>query len=413
MGPRYLPTPEDAARLVLGEAGESSFCDDFERRREDLADAVRGARVLFIGGAGTIGLSALSKVIRLGPALIHVVDISENALAEVARRLRSASAGGSLPSLRLTPLDYGSPLMDRLIREQGPFDLVMNFAALKHVRSEKSELALLRLLEVNYLGMVHLLESLSRWHAHAEPRVFSISTDKAADPVSAMGASKRLMEGVLFSPDFGHGSARRFSARFANVAFSAGSLPESWLLRLQRGEPLVCPEHTRRFFVSPASAGCLCVMATLLMESGRVAVPSEAAGVEEMDLTELAERTLSIVGLKAVWTNDEDEARQSVAQHSAAGRYPILLTQRDTAGEKEREKFIGAGESTGASAVRSLDWVQPVPLSSRLLRGLADTVRAEVGESGRLTKRDLIAAMGRVLPVFDHLETGVGLDDRM
>ncbi|MBE3143110.1 MAG: polysaccharide biosynthesis protein, partial [Planctomycetes bacterium] len=261
----------DLAWIATGRK-RSMFQEDYDACRPAIQEAICDRRVLIIGGAGSIGSATIRQILPFRPRALHVVDIDENGLAELVRDLRCSRLVHDQSELRLLPLDYGSPIMHRFLGDQEPYDMIMNFAAVKHVRSEKDIYSVLHMFETNVLKMYRFLQWASG--CHGSVNFFSVSTDKAANPVNLMGASKRLMEHVMFSAlPYRHPPTKVTSARFANVAFSNGSLLQSWINRLQKGQPIVVPAKTRRYFISSIEAGQLCLLAGCYCPNGFVLIP--------------------------------------------------------------------------------------------------------------------------------------------
>jgi len=401
-------SPIEAAARSFPSGGP--IMKDFEAFVPDLARMTHGSRVLVIGGAGTIGSASLRALLSGRAKAISVVDTNENGLAELTRDIRNREWAAPLPELEFVPLDYGSPIMERYLDDRD-FDFVLNFAALKHVRSEKNAWSSLQLLHVNVLSLMALIRALDRGGL-GPSRIFSVSTDKAADPANLMGASKRIMEAVLLERSLGAPDATRTSVRFANVAFSAGSLLESWTLRMLRQQPLACPADTRRFFISSDESGMLCTLAAFGLRDQTVGVPSSEAGVRELGLEAVVRSFLAEQGLEALVVESEQEARR-IAAAPPRGRYPLLLTPRDTIGEKQAEQFVGANETQAPSPMRSLDTVVPSPIDmkclERLERELLDMERGEVTAS----KEAVVASISAVVESLQHIDSRRGLDERM
>jgi len=404
LGPDSMSNLE---KLVVGR--EEDLCaQDVSTRSREIRDRIEGARVLVIGGAGSIGATTLQLVVSYRPSAVDVVDLDENGLAEVVRDLRARSEELPVDEIRFLPLDYGSPLMHRLLTTARPYDLVLNFAAMKHVRSEKDELSLLQLLDTNLVKQRHFRDWL-RQHGNSA-RYFAVSTDKAANPSSMMGASKRLMEDVIFDGLAGRNTT---SARFANVAFSNGSLLQSWLIRLSKGQPMVAPRETRRYFVTLREAGEICLLAACCSPDQHVAIPRLDPAKHLRRLEDLASEVCAFFGFEPAVFADENEARYSVRRELARGRYPILLTRLDTSGEKPYEEFVAAGESVVEIEMHSLLAVRhTAPLYD--LRELLDEIERLVTDSSpAVRKEDLVARFEAVLGHFRHVETGRNLDQRL
>ncbi len=389
---------------------ESYFAADLARNDAVLRAAVAGRRFLVIGAAGSIGSSTLARLADYGPASLHAVDQDENALAELVRHLRSRPQRLSVPDFRALPLDYGGSIMRQWLASQPAYDGVLNFSAMKHVRSEKDAYSLLRILETNVIKLARFLSWL-REYGH-DRAFFSVSTDKAANPTSLMGASKRIMEHAMFS-HIGNARAVR-SARFANVAFSNGSLLQAFLVRLERQQPLAAPRDTKRYFVSPRESGEICLLAALAIPSATIAVPALDPEKDLIELSGVAERLLLRRGLQPVHYDDEAAAVANVQAELARGRYPLLLTPLDTSGEKPYEEFVGAGESLvdlgNLSALRGVPYL---PAAEGALDAFIAEIEAAMQAAEALSKADLVAAMARMVPQMRHVETGKSLDNRV
>jgi FlaA1/EpsC-like NDP-sugar epimerase len=411
-------TPLD--RDVVGRT-RSFFADDLDACAAELTDAVANSRILVIGGAGSIGSNTLRTLMHFEPATVHVIDHNENGLAELVRGLRSAPDLPPIRDLLTLPFDYGAaPFRLWLESNTTAYDYVLNFAALKHVRSEKDPFSVLAMLETNVLHLDALSRLLS---ARRSPdRVFSVSTDKAANPSSMMGATKRLMEHALFLPTQPwDGDTRISSARFANVAFSNGSLLQSWQNRLAARQPLACPEETRRFFVSLEESGHLCTLAGLLGGDRALTVPALHPADHLVLLTDVVEKFLAFHGLTPYPTRDQAEAAGKVEELAATGRWPVLLTALDTAGEKPYEEFVGANETVSDSRFGTLREVGYAPPSDPSAFGDLVTELRSLLTPGGGTRQvavtdELVKSMiARVEPSFaeTHRASTKSLDQRM
>lgn len=377
----------------------SPFAGSLAASSSRMEDLFFGSRILVTGGGGFIAGQALRLVLPFQPAKVVVADIGENSLAELVRDLR---AEGAIPDrTRFEPrlVDVVGPLLPRLFREDGPFDVVLAFAAAKHVRSERDPVSALHMLNVNVNGTYRVAAEAFAANPHCQ--VFVVSTDKAADPSSFMGASKRLMEMIVlgYMPS-------ATTTRFANVAFSSGSLLESWLIRLGRGQVLPVPADTERFLVSPREAGELCVMACLA-PGGSIAVP-EPGVLNSILLTEALERLMSHLGLEASIVESAEPLGQAVEMGSVR---PVLITPRDTSGEKAAEVFVGAGEKQvgwlpGISVVRS-------SLDGAAAAEFAQWVERSLGSDPGPDLAEIAVELGRAVPEFRHAGSRLRLDDRV
>ncbi|MBP5689550.1 MAG: polysaccharide biosynthesis protein [Bacteroidales bacterium] len=386
---------------------ESLFLPDLEAHRAELAGEVEGRSVLVIGGAGSIGSQYIRQVLRFRPASLTVVDLSENGLALLTRDLRSTEGMYVPEDYKTYALDFADPIFVKMFRERGGFDMVANFSAHKHVRSEKDRYSVEALICNNDIKAKGLLDLLSEY----PPRhFFCVSTDKAAGPVNIMGASKRLMEDLIMA------YSDRFkvtTARFANVAFSQGSLPASFLDRLASKQPLVAPADVRRYFVSPEESGQICLLASILGHSGEIFFPK----LEEAEMTtfsSICESFLEAHGLeKKVFTSDE-EARRFASQMPRDSKvWPVVYPPSDTTGEKPYEEFHIPGETVDMERFRSLGVIVNVkkrPLSE--VEGFFCTLESLFGKAD-FTKAEVVEALEGFLPSFHHEEKGRNLDQKM
>jgi len=398
---------DDLAAAVVGRE-QSLFAPDLAHFDGALRTNVTERRLLVVGGAGTIGSATLRTLLRYQPAQLDVVDVNENQLAELIRDIRSSDAAVQATAITTLPLDLGSPLLERWLQTQPAYDAVLNFAAVKHVRSEKNVVSVLQMLDVNVLRAVRLLDTLH--HVGFEGRYFSVSTDKAADPVNLMGASKRLMELALF--ELHPPGVSTTSARFANVAFSNGSLLESFLLRIEKRQPISVPRDARRFFVTPKEAGELCAIAALAIPEQRILIPALTERHLTL-LTDVAELVVQAYGFRPIEYDNIALACRAFPDEIAAGRYPMVCTPLDTAGEKEREVFVGRKESVERIGARQLSAVIPARASrDAVMRVLHDIHEIVHQPSRALDKPEVVRLLQSVIPELHHRETGHNLDER-
>ncbi|MEY3052898.1 MAG: hypothetical protein RLY31_2683 [Bacteroidota bacterium] len=393
------------ARHVTGRQ-ESMFAADMAAASAQLSDAVRDRSVLVIGGAGSIGSSFIKALLPFRPDRLVVVDTNENGLTELTRDLRSTEGLPMPPVYRTYPMDFGDPVFRKLWRWQGPFDIVANFAAHKHVRSEKDRYSIEAMLGNNVFKAGRLLEELAqRPPAH----FFCVSTDKAANPVNVMGASKKLMEELIRS------YADRLpitTARFANVAFSNGSLPAGFLERLMKRQPLSAPADVLRYFVSPRESGQICLLACLAGRSGEIFFPRLAQG-EMKTFASIATALLETLGLEPWPCASEEEARRRMQEAPRNGKWPVYFFNSDTSGEKPYEEFFTAEETVDLDRFRALGVIRASPpLPSAVLQAALGRLEGLFEESD-LDKAAIIGALSEVVPGFRHLETGRSLDNRM
>lgn len=392
-----MPDLDTLARAVTGRA-ESVFDPALTALSDEIRRAYHGSTILITGGAGFIGGQTLRLLLALEPARVVVADTWENGLAELVRDLRSEGAvrEGTLLEPRL--VDVTGPLIDRVVRDDGPFDAVLAFAAAKHVRTERDAVSALHMLSVNVNGTYRALRAAAA--ANPECRLFMVSTDKAADPSSLMGASKRVMEEYVRDE-----LPNVTTTRFANVAFSSGSLLESWVIRLGHGHVLPVPADTTRFFVRPLEAGQLCLLASVA-PPGSVVVPSEGV-IDEVELTVALERMLASLDLP--WRRVEpDEAVGRLVDDSSVR---VLVTARDTAGEKAAEVFVGAGEQR-VGWLPAVDLIAPTPpraACAEIALWIDPATRAVPGPG----IEEILERVHAAIPEFHHVTSDRRLDDRI
>ena len=395
--------------IVTGRT-DSLFASDLAASSDHILAKIRGRRVLVIGGAGSIGAATVRLILDYLPAALHVVDHNENSLAELVREFRGQPAGIPDIDFRALPLDYGSPVMERFLTDSPPYDVVLNFAALKHVRSEKDIYSVLQMFDTNVVRHIRF----KRWladHRHGST-YFAVSTDKAANPVSLMGASKRLMEDLIFEV-----AAEKYqsstSARFANVAFSNGSLLQGFGYRLAKRQPLAVPRGTRRYFISHREAAELCMLATCRIPGNHIAVPRADAKFQLQLLEEVACAFLEYWGLSPERYCDEGRARNDVERLAREGRWPLLLTPLDTGGEKAFEEFVGLGESLTDCGLLNVSALRHVPCAAAERRLFDDITRWVNEPSLTIAKNAFVNAISDVLPNFSHSESERNLDQRL
>lgn len=401
-----------ADESILGWIGrqEPLFQEDLRRHGTGIDEEIARSSFLVVGGAGSIGGAVVRELFARSPRRLHVVDISENNLAELVRDLRS-SLGYATDDFHAYCLDALGLEFDAFADEasasgQG-YDYVLNFSALKHVRSEKDPYTLMRLLDVNVFLTRKLLEFARRV---GSKKFFCVSTDKAANPVNMMGGSKRIMEMFLI----GHGGPTDVStARFANVAFSDGSLPHAWTQRLAKGQPIAAPSDVRRYFVTAREGAQLCLFSILQGADREIYFPKLSPRLHLMTFAEMAERFLRSQGWEPFHCQTEDEARGRVAELSAAGRWPCYFFPSDTTGEKDFEEFFTDREQVDWGRYHELGVVRNEAVAEpAALDRFAAAVTA-MRDRRRWTKAGLLEAFGELLPDFAHQETGKYLDNRM
>jgi len=371
---------------------------------ENLRSAIEGRRILILGGAGFIARQTLSILFRFSPSYVGLVDISENGLAELIRGLRASNSVPSGTTVEPWLNDIGQSSFTRLVQSVPSVDRVLNFAAVKHVRSERDVPSLLRMLEVNLLATnssAHVLQE-----RFPDSPQFVVSTDKASDPANFMGASKRAMEIALSSME-----APTTTARFANVAFSSGSLLDSWLKRLSARQPLVAPEDTLRYFVTPYESGQLCVAAS--MAPPNTTVIPQFKSPDLLPMEDALCLTLEFFGLDPLQVTDAGEARALIANGIVeVGKYPYFLSPCDTAGEKQSEKLFGGDEEVSAWAP-GLDVMPMTGNRQAVVTFIAWLSNVIAHPSIAVSVEEICHRLTEVVPTFSHLDGAARLDDRV
>lgn len=386
---------------------QSMFLKDIENNKEHLIKRIEGKSVLVIGGAGSIGSSFIKAILPFRPASLVVVDTNENALAELTRDLRSTK-GMYVPEDYVTyPMDFASPVFEKMLRKRGGFDIVGNFSAHKHVRSEKDIYSVEALLQNNVLHAKLLLGLLAEFPPE---EYFCVSTDKAANPVNIMGASKRIMEDVIFA------YSDKFpvkTARFANVAFSNGSLPAGFIARLQKLQPISAPSDVKRYFVSPEESGQICMLACMLGKNREIFFP-RLEEEQMMTFDKIATAFIKENGFEVLeCDSDEDAIERAQELKNGSKLYPVHYSKSDTSGEKAYEEFYTESETADLDRMKALGVVtdKPIP-DKRKIKTLFNELTSAF-EKEETTKEEVVSIMKSYLPNFEHIETGKSLDNKM
>ena len=385
----------------------SMFAADIEANHDLLSEAIHGKRACVIGGAGSIGSSFIKALLRFAPSQLIVVDLNENGLAELTRDLRS-SYGLEMPAdYRTYTLDFASPIFERIFREEKGFDIVANFSAHKHVRSERDKYSVQALIENNDIKAKQLMDLMMEYKPE---HFFCVSTDKAANPVNIMGASKRILEDLIMAYSAYYPVT---TARFANVAFSNGSLPDGWMHRLQKKQPLVAPYDVKRYFVSPEESGQICLLACVLGKSGEVFFPK--LGEEQMlTFSAICNAFVDANGLSKQELYSDDEAKRFAHEMADGAKdYPVVYTASNTTGEKAYEEFYIPGEQVNMERFMSLGVVEQTEhRSMNEVVNFFDKLQ-QIFASPAFTKAEVVSAIKAFLPNFEHEEKGKNLDQKM
>jgi len=394
---------------------QSLLAADFAKYDAELHERIDGKRVLVIGGAGSIGSHYIKAILRYQVAALYVVDTNENGLTELVRDLRSDGSYNIPDEFVTYPVNFGDPVFRKLFKAHGPFQIVANFAAHKHVRSEKDVFSIEAMIENNLLRARGLLDLLCE---NPPEHFFCVSTDKAANPVNIMGASKKLMEELIMA------YSDRIpikTARFANVAFSNGSLPLGFLDRIAKRQPWSCPLGIRRFFVSPIEAGELCLMASIMGESGDIVYPELDEERDMIPFDRVARDLLTALGMEIDVCASEEEARGKMellrplggCKEGGCKKWPVYFFESDTSGEKSFEEFYTPGEDLDQEKFVNLGVVKN---SKKRPMGEIDEIfdnLHKLFDSASITKADVVEVLKDYLPNFAHIETGKGLDQKM
>lgn len=392
--------------LTLIGRSEKLFEPDLARHGAALKDLVKGSRFLVIGGAGSIGQAVTREIFKREPAALHVVDISENNMVELVRDIRS-TLGYSSGDFKTFAVDCGGCEFDAMVKSEGPYDYVFNLSALKHVRSEKDPFTLMRLVDVNVFNTVKTLRMAQQGGAR---KYFCVSTDKAANPVNMMGASKRIMEMFLMRESLTQSLSM---ARFANVAFSDGSLLHGFNQRFAKRQPISAPNDVRRYFVTPQESGELCLLSGLLGENRDIFFPKLSEKLHLITFSDIAVRYLQALGYEAVECGSEDEARSRAPELIARKQWPCYFFRSDTTGEKDFEEFFTDREDLDLSRFESVGVIRNQPnFDEGLLNKFTNKIN-ELRSNSSWCKEDLLSLFNQMLPEFAHKETGKYLDQRM
>jgi len=386
---------------------ESMFIGDIEANCDALAKEIADRSVLVIGGAGSIGSSYIKALLRFRPRKLVVVDISENGLTELTRDLRSTYGMFVPAEYRTYPVNFADPVFEQLFRDENGFDIVANFSAHKHVRSEKDVYSVKALLENNVLRARKLISLLTEF----PPRhFFCVSTDKAANPVNIMGCSKKVMEEMIMA----YSSCFKVStARFANVAFSNGSLLAGFAERIMRRQPLSAPDDVKRYFVSPEESGQICLIANILGNSREIFFP-KLDEAQMMTFSTIADAFVKSLGYLPYRCNSEEEAKCFAAEMKADSKeYPVYYFRSDTTGEKDFEEFYIQGEQVNMNRFKSMGVIEkynckPVEEVETYIYSLTELLAKPY-----VTKTDIVSSLKSFVPNFAHEERGRNLDQKM
>lgn len=385
----------------------SLFAGDIENNKDTLQREIGGKSVCVIGGAGTIGSSFIRALLPFKPTKLVVIDLNENGLAELTRDLRSTYGLFVPEEYRTYTLNFADPIFERILREEQGFDIVANFSAHKHVRSEKDRYSVQALIENNDIKAKKFMDLLCEF---PPKHFFCVSTDKAANPVNIMGASKRLMEDMVMAYT---SKFKVTTARFANVAFSNGSLPDGWLNRVRKKQPLAAPSDVKRYFVSLDESGQICMLACILGKNGEIFFPK--LGEEQMlTFSSICNDYIKAIGCEKIeCTNDEDAKKMSSEMSYDTNKYPVVYFKSDTTGEKAYEEFFVPGEKLDMNRFQGIGIIEKS--GHRPLVEVVDffTKMERIFANPDFTKEEVVQAIKQFIPNFEHEEKGKNLDQKM
>ena len=390
---------------LIGRTNEL-FYADIKRFENELLKKISNSTFLVIGGAGSIGQAVTKEIFKRNPKKLHVVDISENNMVELVRDIRS-SFGYIDGDFKTFALDIGSYEYDAFIKSDGKYDYILNLSALKHVRSEKDPFTLMRMCETNIFNTD---KTLMQAIENGTKKYFCVSTDKAANPVNMMGASKRIMEMFVMR------KSKQIDvsmARFANVAFSDGSLLHGFNKRIEKNQPIVAPNDVKRYFVTPQESGELCLMSCIFGENRDIFFPKLSENLHLITFSEIAVKYLENLGYEPYLCKDEDEARELAKTLPKTGKYPCLFTASDTTGEKDFEEFFTDKEILDMDKFESIGIIKNDSLYDEDLLNNFESIIKKYKQNLSWTKDDIVREFFKLIPDFGYKDTGKYLDGKM
>jgi FlaA1/EpsC-like NDP-sugar epimerase len=401
-----LPNISKFIKHYITKREKSFFDNDLINNKKQLTKEIKGKSILVIGGAGTIGSSYIKAALRYHPSKLIVVDTNENGLTELTRTLRSDS-NIIVPESYLTyPMSFNSDVFYKMLKKQGSFDIIANFAAHKHVRSEKDSFSIEAMIKNNVLDAKQFLDYLK---LNKPSHFFCVSTDKAANPVNVMGGSKKIMENVImsYSKDL-----KITTARFANVAFSNGSLLYGYIERLLQRQPISCPSDVKRFFVSPEESGEICLLTCILGNSGDIFFPKLNEN-QLVNFKSITEEFFKYLNKDIMICKSEKEAKEIASNLTDSSSYPVYFFKTDTSGEKLYEEFYTSDDEINLDKFESIGIIKNSYKPNYLEVESVVNQMSELFSRESYNKEDIINVMNNLLPSFSHIETGKSLDQKM
>ena len=382
------------------------FTDDILKFSKDLEEIVSQSTFLVIGGAGSIGQAVVKEIFKRSPKKLHVVDLSENNLTELVRDIRS-SFGYIKGDFKTFALDIGSIEYDAFIKSDGKYDYVLNLSALKHVRSEEDPFTLMRMIDVNIFNTD---KTIRQSIENGTKKYFCVSTDKAANPINMMGASKRIMEMFLMRRSLDMDIS---TARFANVAFSDGSLLHGFNQRIEKRQPIAAPNDIKRYFITPQESGELCLMSCIFGENRDIFFPKLSEALHLISFADIAIEYLKDKGYEAYICATEDEARELINTLPEQGKWPCLFTDSSTTGEKDFEEFYTDEETLDMDRFENLGVIKNSPeFNENQLNNFSNTIHG-FKSNMKWTKKEIVSEFFKMIPKFDYYDTGRYLDGKM
>ena len=401
-----LPNISDFIKKHVTKREKSFFYNDLNNNKEKLTAEIKGKSILVIGGAGTIGSSYIKAALKYNPSELVVVDTNENGLTELTRTLRS-NPNINVPESYLTyPMSFNSDVFYKMLNKHSSFHIIANFAAHKHVRSEKDSFSIEAMIKNNVLDAKRFLDYLK---LNKPSHFFCVSTDKAANPVNVMGASKKLMENIIMSYSR---DIKITTARFANVAFSNGSLLYGYIERLLQRQPISCPMDVKRFFVSPDESGEICLIACILGETGDIYFP-KLNDKQLINFKTITQDFFKYLNKEIKVCKSEKEAKKIAINLSNNSSYPVYFFKTDTSGEKLYEEFYTSEDEV------NLNMYESIGIITNSIKPSISEMELTINEIENLFKKelydkeDVVKVMNKILPNFNHIETGKSLDQKM
>ena len=400
-----LPNISTFIKNYVTNREKSFFYNDLENNKEKLIKEINGKSILVVGGAGTIGSSYIKAALNYHPSKLIVVDTNENGLTELTRTLRS-DLNITVPEIYLTyPMSFSSKVFYKMLQKHKEFDIVANFAAHKHVRSEKDSFSIEAMIKNNVLDAKKFLDYLK---LNKPSHFFCVSTDKAANPVNVMGASKKLMENVIMSYS---NDIKITTARFANVAFSNGSLLYGYIQRLLQRQPISCPSDVKRFFVSPDESGEICLLTNIIGNTGEIYFPKLNES-QLVNFKSITENFFKYLNKEIKVCASEKEAKEIALNLSDDSSYPVYFFKTDTSEEKLFEEFYTTEDKVNLKKFQSIGIINSKNSSYFEVESVIKQLSA-LFDKETYNKEDIINCMNKLIPNFKHIETGKSLDQKM